>query len=41
MENNKQKLENETLEEEYKLGKEYYSKLLEKAKEENNNQKLL
>ena len=34
MKENKKLLEKELLEEEYKLGKEYYDKILEKAKEE-------
>ncbi len=34
-EENKKSLEEEVIEEEYMLGKEYYNKLLDKAKEEN------
>ena len=37
MDNEKEKtLEKEIISEEYKLGKEYYNKILEKAKEETN-----
>lgn len=37
MDNEKEKtLEKEILSEEYKLGKEYYNKILDKAKEETN-----
>lgn len=35
METNKKVPESEILEEEYHFGKEYYNKILEKAKEEN------
>lgn len=33
---NQKKIEDEILEEEYKLGNEYYNELIKKAKEENN-----
>lgn len=39
MDNKKDKIEKEIIIEEYKLGKEYYNEILEKAKEDNQNYK--